>query len=92
MSRLGTCISTIARPALYTREQWIALILSLLCFAIDACAIYQSLAEMQLPDGLLRHRSPASPAMLMTEAALIVAGFGLLWFAFSRHPDRAERV
>ena len=84
------CVSRIAQPVLYTREQWLALVLSLLCVGIDCCAIYQSWAEFQMPDGLLRRRSPASPVMWITEAALMVAGFGLLWFAFSKHPEKAD--
>jgi len=90
MTRWKLCVTRIAQPALYTREQWLALILSVVCLAIDGRAIYQTWAEAETPEGLLSHSSASSPVMWMTEVALIIAGLGLLWFAFSRHPDQSD--
>ena len=85
MKPWSVCLNSIARPALYSGQQWFALIFSVVCLGIDTRAIYLSWFEMEPHVGILRvHTSASSPAMLLTEGALLIAGLGLVWFAFSK--------
>lgn len=76
MTNLQECLHCIARPRLYTIEQWYALILSVVCFSIGlwgACTASPVSQKQAWP-------------FYSLEVALAFAVLALLWFAFSTYP------
>lgn len=75
MRSLDTCLFRMARPRLYTQEQWSVVALSVVCIAAGLWGVYESVyGEM-----------PAYP-LDFVEVALVLAVGLMLWFAFSHYP------
>jgi hypothetical protein len=88
MNRLLGCIHSIARPKLYSIEQWVALTLSIICLGVDACAVFLTVAGSNLSFGSSNFNMSGHEAMMWTaEGMLALAVFGLLAFAFSKRVD-----
>ena len=80
MSSLLSCLHCIASPQQYKKEQWFALVLSILCLSLGLWAGY--------------HASPLDRSQVWpfysVETALGISVIALLWFAFSAYPRQVR--
>ena len=85
---LDQCLSTMAQPRHYSREQWFALIFSILCLGVDAWAALRTFQASQARSGSFAGGNPTLGFELWAvEALLGVAALTLLVFAFSAPPE-----
>jgi hypothetical protein len=91
MNKILGCIHCIARPDLYSIEQWFALAFSVICLAADIFAIFLTAGGSTFSFGSLSVNTSGHEAVLWTaEVLLVIAVLCLLSFAFSRRPEDSQ--
>jgi hypothetical protein len=84
VNRLLGCIHCIARPDLYSLEQWIALSLSVTCLGVDVYAVFLTITRSTLSVGPFNIDLSGYEAIMWAfEGLVVLAVLGLLAFAFS---------
>ena len=82
MDRLSMCLHCLARPQQYRKEQWFALILSIICLSVGLWSGYHA---------SLTNRQQAL-TLYSVEAALALSVGALLWFALTTYPRQTRDV
>ena len=85
MGKWNDCLHRVARPKLYSLEQWLAAAFSAVCLGVDGWAVAHTL---RVPQSLAGYRSLEDPTFVadfwILAVLLAAAALSLLVFAFSK--------